>query len=553
MRAFRHIIAMLLVLVAASCSTDQHTLDLINHAEQIVKEYPDSAYNILSAIDPDRLRTTHDRMHHSLVQCESIYYDNVDIQSDSLTRQLFDYYLDSDLHSERARAMYQHAMVKYCENNNAEAVYAFTEAEKSLNIEDNRHLRGTVNLYMGSAFHHEYCLQNALTYFDKAKEIFDSNNLEYHSIYTLYKKGCTLNALREYDKALECLNIAKDYAISNNLNQFLGEVLSVICMIYRDQSYISECNDILELFEEYNCIEHNEGIYYSFKAITSAYNHHFDDAERYIELAEQLCNGWTQYPLLAKMDYYIYQNNYKDAFFTYRKLVSMQDSQMYEALEQPVLNLQLNILHKDFDLINEQNRHLRSQYIYTSVIVFLIIVFIAIYIRYRYVSYKQEISSYIHTIEDLELINKNIDHSEIMSSTIDRLYHQSLDDISKMCEIYYEHSDSTRITKKIFEHVSGNIELLKNDKCKLTELEEAVNISHNGLMTRLREVITLSEREWRIVLYSCAGFSNRAICLLVDCKAETLPKIKYNIRNSIKETKSPDIELALSLLSSKKR
>ena len=121
MKPLRHIaILLLLTLCVAGCHTDKQTLALIDHAEQIVKEYPDSAYNILSAIDPDRLRTTHDRMHHGLIGCEVLYYKRENIGIDSLTRPLYDYYLDSDLHSERARAMYQHAMVNYCENNNAD-------------------------------------------------------------------------------------------------------------------------------------------------------------------------------------------------------------------------------------------------------------------------------------------------------------------------------------------------------------------------------------------------------------------------------------------------
>ena len=102
-------------------------------------------------------------------------------------------------------------------------------------------------------------------------------------------------------------------------------------------------------------------------------------------------------------------------------------------------------------------------------------------------------------------------------------------------------------------HISNQIDILKNDKNKLSELEEAVNTSYDGLMSKLRECFpSLTEREMRIALYSYVGFSNQAICLLVDVNTERLPKIKYNIREQIKKSNSPYITQLIAPLSRNK-
>jgi hypothetical protein len=140
------------------------------------------------------------------------------------------------------------------------------------------------------------------------------------------------------------------------------------------------------------------------------------------------------------------------------------------------------------------------------------------------------------------------------SETIESLYKENLDEINQLCEIYYTHSDTPRQAVKVFEHVRKIIETLKSDTDKISKLECAVNASMNNAMLNLREQCpTLTEREYRISLYTFAGFSNRAICLLVGCKSETLPKIKYKIREQIKNSGLPDAEKYILYLSNKKR
>jgi FixJ family two-component response regulator len=71
-------------------------------------------------------------------------------------------------------------------------------------------------------------------------------------------------------------------------------------------------------------------------------------------------------------------------------------------------------------------------------------------------------------------------------------------------------------------------------------------------MRRLRQLLPkLSERDYRVALYSFAGFSNRAIAIFIDSDPVSVSKIKYNIKTKIKSVESVDVSALVAALSEK--
>lgn len=223
------------------------------------------------------------------------------------------------------------------------------------------------------------------------------------------------------------------------------------------------------------------------------------------------------------------------------------------ALNNSVLQSQIELLSTEIESAKElqiKTRHIN----YLLILLILgIASSVAYYIINRQHKHQAEIKRYIDIIADMELIRKDNSSNDTLNSTIDRLYRSSLDEINKLCEIYYEQSDSSRLASKIFAQVESNIERLKSDRKRIEELESAVNLSNYDIMSKLRKQCPkLNEREMRIALYSYAGFSNRAISLLVDVNSETLPKIKYKIREEIKRSNAVDCDMLIAPLSQRK-
>ena len=87
-------------------------LDNIARAESIVVEESEEALRLMQSIPEGAVCGEHHRARYALVYSEALYHNYIDVESDTLTRTMAEYYLESDMHAERARALYQHALVK---------------------------------------------------------------------------------------------------------------------------------------------------------------------------------------------------------------------------------------------------------------------------------------------------------------------------------------------------------------------------------------------------------------------------------------------------------
>ena len=121
-------LAACMALMVACSSRD--ALRSMERAEQLLEDAPEEALRVMEGVDVEALRTEEDRARYALVYSEACYYSYMDMDVDTLTQPMMRYYLESDNHAERARAMFQHAVVAYNGGALAEAIVALTEAEE---------------------------------------------------------------------------------------------------------------------------------------------------------------------------------------------------------------------------------------------------------------------------------------------------------------------------------------------------------------------------------------------------------------------------------------
>ena len=547
------LISLLLIIILEGCSVDSKTHKLIRHAEEIAMELPDSALRVVQSIDPKSVRGKHDRAHYKLVVAEAHYYNRLAVDRDTIAQPLFDYYIESDNHAERARALYQHAIVMQAEGENARAMYSLLEAEKSLEHLDNPRLSGLVHRTMGEIYGSECLFQNALEEYQKSKEHFDKAELSFHSAYSLYNIATAYSKLRDYDNAIKYLLKSEEQFSENGYSLYQFETQIELCYNYLQIDDFNSCANVFARIDKSAKIGYSYCDYYCIYAILSAHSGNFDDAKTYISKAktEQIINPIQ----LAYSEYIIMKicGDDSDALTMYREMIAEQDKFVFNAINNSLLQSQVDLLSGQVASAKEIQQKTRLiNYLFAIISAGIVLLFIY-YIRNRQRKHQAEIKRYIDIIADMELMRKDNSTNNMLNATIDRLYRSSLDEINELCEIYYEQSDSSRLASKIFAQVESNIERLKSDRKRIEELESAVNISHNDIMAKLREQCPgLTEREMRIALYSYAGFSNRAISLLVGANAETLPKIKYSIREHIKSANAIDCDMLIAPLSQRK-
>ena len=545
-RLHRHMLVAVLFVVAfilAGCTTKQHNvMDSVAEAEEIVITNPAEALRIIESVDSEKITKDDDMGYYALVYSEARYYNRILVKSDSLTRLCVEEYRNERDHDRRARAYFQHAMVLQLNDSLPEAMIALTESLKSLDKHENIRLRGVVNRTMGDIYRARYCYPNSIVAYSNAYQCFKQIDLPYHCNYTKYNIGQAAVKMHSYNQAEKLFAEVRDYAIETGDMDFLCAVLHELCEIYFKQKDYDKCRETLDLFDQYDCVLWFVSRYYAMKAIVSAEDADIEEAHRLVAMA--LAEDESDKAIIEEAYYHIYKNSgdMENALLWQERINARLEESLLMAAHQPVLNYQIDLLQSNLDREEQYRRSTRLRNISIYVLIAIVLSLLIGFLR-GYASKKnRDIQQYINTIHELQLTTHAA--SDSLSEAVDRLYNDRLSDLNRLCETYYEFSDTSRHTTKVFEQVRQTIESIKSDEARIEELEKLVNSCRGNLMQKLREQCPkLNTKEQRVVLYSYAGFSSRAICTFMDTNPVALSKVKYRIKLKIKESGANDADL----------
>jgi hypothetical protein len=396
---------------------------------------------------------------------------------------------------------------------------------------------------------------NAYDAYVAAREIYAELGLEEHVQFLDYDIGGTLIQLRRMEEAKVTLEGVLDYAIG-------AEDANLVCAVAHElldlSIYLDDydmCREYVELFEREGVLLYGEPHFVCAKAMLVAHDGGLKEALALVDEAEAMEDDLEW----ADVEYarYIIHRNVGDgegALYWQEQSVNAQDEMLLEVIEQPVLNVEVEKLRSDLDaelrereLVRERNAMI---YVVVAVVVVAVVVALSLYARYRIRRKDSEIASYIETIESLRTDIERIPRD--MASSITALYRDRFSELNELCDIYYDHSGSSRHKSLVFNKVLETIETIKGDSSRIDELGAMVDNYRDNALQRLKSVLPrISERDYRVALYAFAGFSNRAIALFIDSDPVAVSKIKYNIKSKLKGVEAADCEQLIALLSDK--
>lgn len=539
--------------VAVSCS-GRDALAGIERAYELMESDPERALEVVESIDPEQLSTEKDRSRYALVYSEACYYNFVDVVSDTLTHPMMHYYLESDNHDERARAMYQHAVVEQRCGELAEAMVALMEAEESLLRVPNTRLMGLVQRLKGDIYSDGCLYANALDAYAEARIYFEEQGLDDHVLYIDYDMGGTLIQLRRFEDARALLeDVLRRARVSKDRALMCGVIHELLDLSIYMNDY-TMCGAYIDMMEREELLLYGMSHYMCAKAMLVSRGGKLDEALEMIDRAEMEDDlDWAD---VEYARYIVYRNCGKDdrALYWQEQSKNVQDRLMLEVLEQPVLNLQVDMLRSSLDAQMRERVLMRQRnmiiYVASAIALMVVVIAVSLYARQRMRRKDREIASYIETIESLRIDLERVPRD--MANSMSALYRDRFSELNELCDIYYDHSGSSRHKNMVFNKVADTIAAIKGDAARIDELEVAVDSYRDSAMQRLKcAVPRLSERDYRVALYSFAGFSNRAIALFVDSDPVSISKIKYNIKHKIKSADVEDGEYIASLLSDK--
>ena len=533
------------VSVLVGCSTDEHTLQLIDRAEKVMIEHPDSALNIVRSIDVETIRGEEDMAHYRLVLAEAMYYN--DSISVTYTQPLYNYYFSNDDRYQRARALYLHALAMWHDGEKARSMYSLMEAEKSLVNSRNYRLIGNIYLTKGEFYCNECLFDNSLESYYSALKHFELADLEYHITYTKYRIGEALSNKKEYAEAEIYLRSALETSIECSYSGIASLVISELSLMYALNEKYSECRNVINMYEELNIPIQCPDAYYYSCAILESNQGNIDNALYYIQLADK-CEDVD----ILEDEYYkfiVYKNlgDIQTALYWLEQNRVQQQQLMLESLELPIINIQVEALEREIELTEIYKHNVKLSYIIISMVAVMLIAVVCYYIVKKRKQYKLEIAQYIEAIRELQMVNRSVNVS--MSEEVYNIYKTRFTELNNLCDIYYDHHESDRQKSMVFRQLQDTIESLKSDTARIEEMERIVNLYCNNIMTKLKEECPrLSDRQRRIALYTFAGFSLRAIALFMNSSPVQISKDKYKIKDAIKKGNAPSYELFITNL-----
>lgn len=516
-------------LLHVCCSTDQHTAELISHAESIAIEHPDSALSIIRSVIPNHIRGKHNKAHYQLVYSEALYYNRIFSDNDSITRPMANYYMTSDNHNERTRALYQHANVLKSSGNNAEAMLNLMNAEKSFEHISNCRLKGLIYSTKGEIYGMECLYNNALEEYHKAKNMYEEAGLEYHKIYTDYNIAQTYNKLRQFDNAECYFYKALYYALAQGINEFAIDILYSLIIQYSENAQYEKLSNLIE--EHDDLLITHQNLYHLYAGIRYAYIGDKENAINSLNLAQNYNADFSE---LEYCNYIVYRilNNEQMALIHIERCVNLQNETVLSSLNAPLLNMQIELLKQESHTLQIKNNNIKLWYTLVSICLIGLIASIMLYYHYRQAKQKRDIEKYIAIIEELKTALRSL--PDTMNKQIDTLYKSRFNELNKLCDIYYDSTGSSRQMKIVFKQLQNIIESIKNDKVYGVELERIINEHCDNIVDKLyKQCPKLSERQKRIAIYCYAGFSLRAIAIFMDSNPTQISKDKYKIKSLI--------------------
>ena len=548
--AYRLTLSLLCCTFLYSCS-DRAALESVEQVLATAEEHPDEALEQICSIDPNKLHGEHNRARYALAYSEALYYNRIDSDCDTLVEPMMRYYIHHDNnHSERARALYQYALVMDNAERYADALFSLLEADRSLNISENFKLHGLIYRTMGDIYSKEMLFSNALDAYSLSKEYFDKAGCETHSAYAMLDISKAHMSSHNYDDAYTASIAVIDYAKGCGDKYLLSFALCdaiEYCIKVPNDDNISIANGYMKLLDEIDITNELRNRYYSIKAILCAYNNDLTGAKQNLMSVNVLNKKDAAYLWYAKYLINRHFNNYSSALYSIEELSIYEDNNVLSALKVPIINEQLDYINQKYEFEKQKRIENRIRYITYIILMIIITTSLIIILILNNLKHKKSIEQYVDTIAGMQ--SKIQCGMMPATSSTENIFNSRFIELNKLCDTYYDHSNSPKQQAIVFRKLTDTIESIKSDKAYIRNLIASIDKHQNNILSRLREQCpNLSDREYRIVVYSYAGFSLRAIAIFLNSKPETISKSRYKIKAKIKESNAIDAGLFINNL-----
>ena len=524
-------ISLILLLLLGACSRPEVT-ERLAHAERIMNAHPDSALQLLRAIDaPHKLRGK-ERADYAWLLTQAYDKNYLDsLQSDSLIALATDYYADNADAVRAGKAFFYQGKVLALQGKDSLAMVSYLEAGRRLENTDEYQFKARVQEYIGHLYKAFGKYDMASNFYNKATSSYkfchDSIGIAhcYSSISGLYWNQ------QRYDSVYKYVNIGLSHIKHDStqvcFSSFM-QMLGVVSMYKKDYA---------------SAISYYEAAIKTCKIPHSLLFFKMSLGEIYIEMGKlDLASKYFQEILSTTSDlwgcsganHYLHKieklrGNYAKSI--YYKGVSDSLLAIYnkERSASKIYHIQYKtdtdyLKHKNDQLIQEASFQFYLK-IGIIIISLIIIVFIYFYGREKIMEKEEVISQQTIDINEREQqILSYADDIEILKQKIKRIDDKSILVKDDLCAGGVYLLDKLKQKKLVLEHMTP---------IEFKQLFAYIDLMHHNFATRLKTEYLLNEKNLCFAIFLLLGFEDNDIAFIFSCATESIKRKKLRLKSTL--------------------
>lgn len=558
---------LIVTITAISCGKIKDAHNTLNDIETFINERPDSALTILDSFDTSLLDHKSVWVHHSLLHAQAKDKCYIDETNDSLMTQVVNYYEGKRDKEKLFKSYYYLGRIQYNAGDYAASMLSYTKAEHMINDIDDNLSKGLLFAQLGLLNQDYKDYSKALEAYQAAYICYEQAGMIKHLMQAKYSIADIYREMKLYDESEQLFTEVMDWSFNNNLIYLCQLCVNSLITMYDEIDNRNKSADLVS--SKYASLFANSIHIIRAKALELAYNGdhnaieimHKDVDRLAISLKDTLNNRYYMaliYKLLGK---------HQEAMSEQQFLYHIQDSLLTISLKYPLLSVKNKYLKSEYENAQLRIKANRTKLSFMCVFIVVVLILVTFIFRNHIKAKDFEISRYVEVADDLErsLIRKRKELEKMAKETgqtdkqlkesaafISNMFSKQYELLNKLTSTYYETHGCNKDKEAIYKYVSREIESLSSDKKAIQQLEDLVNLYRGNIMALIRqELPNLTEMEFRLLCYFCAGFSAKAISIFTGDTTNNIYVKKSRIKDEIQKLDAKIAEQILGVISSK--
>ena len=554
----RKLITILIVtLTAISCGKIKDAHNTLNDIETFINDRPDSALTILDSFITSLLDNKSVWAHQSLLHAQAKDKCYIDETNDSLMTQVVKYYEGKRDKEKLFKAYYYLGRIQYNAGDYAASMLSYTKAEQLIDKIDDEFIKGLLYAQLGMLHQKYYDYPRSLDAFNAAAKHYELAGKTAHKYFAKLNIGQVYQELKDYTAAEVLLSEVMSWSYENDFVQLCQEALEFLITLYDETGQETKISSITNSMYADYCGSSLQVIQIRAFELSKQNNASsidmLNEADAYLQhTVDTISNYYYKYRVYKQF------GQYKEALFNHEQMINVQDAQTSTVLKHPLLSIKNDYIQAENKYMQLKVKMHKTQKHFAIIILCISICCITIYFLRRIQEKNTEMLGYIEVATDLEktLIEKcqeiesisnnlGVIGSELKTSEgyISEIFYKQYELLNKLTSTYYETHVCNKDMEAIYKQVSLEIERLSSDKKAISQLENFVNRYRRNIMNTIRTHLPdLTNMDYRLLCYLCAGFSAKAISIFTGDSTNNIYVKKSRIKDAILKLKDEKVK-----------